>query len=140
MERAFLVIGAVSGLVAVAAGAFGAHALRAKLPPERLAQFETAVRYQLWHALGLFAVVMVGSLHFSNPRVTHPEVLAVLEDTMGWPAELAGLLFVTGTVLFSGSLYALALTGKRRWGMVAPIGGTCFILGWASLVLAAATT
>jgi uncharacterized membrane protein YgdD (TMEM256/DUF423 family) len=139
MERAFLVIGAVSGLVAVAAGAFGAHALRAKLPPERLAQFETAVRYQLWHALGLFAVVMVGSLHFSNPRVTHPEVLTVLEDTMGWPAELAGLLFVAGTVLFSGSLYALALTGKRRWGMVAPIGGTCFILGWASLVLAAAT-
>jgi uncharacterized membrane protein YgdD (TMEM256/DUF423 family) len=82
---------------------------------------------------------MVGSLHFSNPRVTHPEVLTVLEDTMGWPAELAGLLFVAGTVLFSGSLYALALTGKRRWGMVAPIGGTCFILGWASLVLAAAT-
>ena len=58
---------------------------------------------------------------------------------MGWPAALAGWLFVAGTMLFSGSLYALALTGRRRWGMVAPLGGTCFILGWASLVLAAAT-
>ncbi len=119
MERAFLVIGAVSGLLGVAAGAFGSHALRAKLPPERLAQFEVGVRYQLWHALALFAVVFVG--------------------TLGWPAGLAGWLFVAGTVLFSGSLYALALTGARRWGMVAPIGGTCFILGWAFLAVAAAT-
>lgn len=138
MERAFLVIGAVSGLVAVGAGAFGAHALRAKLSPERLAQFESAVRYQLWHALGLFAVVMVGSLRLAEPRALQPE-LYVMEGSTGWPASLAGWLFVVGTVLFSGSLYALALTGKRRWGMVAPIGGTCFILGWASLVLAAAT-
>ena len=138
MERAFLVIGAVSGLVGVAAGAFGSHALRGRLTPERLGQFETAVRYQLWHALALFAVVIVGSLHFANPRITHPELI-VLEDTIGWPAAMAGWLFVAGTLLFSGSLYALALTGKRRWGMVAPIGGTCFILGWVSLALAAAT-
>lgn len=138
MERAFLVIGSVSGLVAVAAGAFGAHALRARLSPERLAQFETAVRYQLWHALGLFAVVMVGSLRLADPRVLHPE-LYLMEGSTGWPASLAGWLFVAGTVLFSGSLYAVALTGKRKWGMVAPIGGTCLILGWASLVLAAAT-
>jgi uncharacterized membrane protein YgdD (TMEM256/DUF423 family) len=138
MERTFLVIGAVSGLVAVAAGAFGSHALRAKLPPERLAQLETAVRYQLWHALGLFAVVMVGSLRLADPGALHPEVY-LTEGSAGWPAALAGWLFVAGTVLFSGSLYALALTGRRRWGMIAPIGGTCFILGWASLVLAAAT-
>lgn len=138
MERAFLVIGSVSGLVAVAAGAFGAHALRARLSPERLAQFETAVRYQLWHALGLFAVVMVGSLRLADPRVLHPELI-LMEGSTGWPASLAGWLFVAGTVLFSGSLYAVALTGKRKWGMVAPIGGTCLILGWASLVLAAAT-
>ncbi len=138
MERTFLVIGAVSGLVAVAAGAFGSHALRAKLPPERLAQLETAVRYQLWHALGLFAVVMVGSLRLADPGVLHPEVI-LTEGSTGWPAALSGWLFVAGTVLFSGSLYALALTGRRRWGMIAPIGGTCFILGWASLVLSAAT-
>jgi uncharacterized membrane protein YgdD (TMEM256/DUF423 family) len=138
MERAFLVIGAVSALVSVAAGAFGSHALRAKLPPERLAQFETAVRYQLWHALGLFAVVMVGSLRLADPGALHPE-LYLMEGSTGWPAILAGWLFVAGTVLFSGSLYALALTGKREWGMIAPIGGTCFILGWASLVLSAAT-
>lgn len=137
MERAFLVIGAVSGLVGVAAGAFGSHALRAKLPPERLARFEVAVRYQLWHALALFAVVVVGSLRFADPGTTHPFLL--LEGAMGWPAALAGWLFVAGTVLFSGSLYALALTGKRRWGMVAPLGGTCLMFGWACLVLSAAT-
>lgn len=137
MERAFLVIGAASGLVAVAAGAFGSHALRAKATPERLAQFETAVRYQLWHALALFAVVFVGLLRFWHPSSVNE--LTVSEGDMAWPAALAGWLFVAGTVLFSGSLYALALTGKRRWGMVAPIGGTCFLLGWVSLVLAAAT-
>ena len=136
MERAFLVIGAVSGLVAVATGAFGSHALRAKLPPERQAQFEIAVRYQLWHALGLFAVVFVGALRFADPRATSPIVLV---GTTSWQALTAGWLFVAGTVLFSGSLYALALTGRRRWDMVAPIGGTCFILGWAFLALAAAT-
>jgi len=137
MERAFLVIGAVSGLLGVAAGAFGSHGLQPKLPPDRLAQFETAVRYQLWHALALFAVVMVGSLRFADPGTTHPFVL--LEGAMGWPAALTGWLFVAGTVLFCGSLYALAVTGRRRWGMLAPLGGTCFILGWASLVLSAAT-
>jgi uncharacterized membrane protein YgdD (TMEM256/DUF423 family) len=138
MERAFLVIAAISGSLGVAAGAFGSHALRAKLPPERLATFEIAVRYQLWHALALFAVVLVGLLRFWHPSPTTEE-LVVAEGAMGWPAALAGWLFVAGTVLFSGSLYALALTGRRRWGMVAPLGGTCFILGWASLVLAAAT-
>jgi len=137
MERAFLVIGAVSGFLGVASGAFGSHALRAKLPPERLASFEIGVRYQLWHALALYAVVMVGALRFADPGTTHPFVL--LEGAMGWPAALAGWLFVAGTVLFCGSLYALALTGRRWWGMVAPLGGTCFILGWASLALSAAT-
>ena len=67
MERAFLVIAAISGSLGVAAGAFGSHALRAKLSPERLATFEIAVRYQLWHALALFAVVLVGLLRFWHP-------------------------------------------------------------------------
>jgi uncharacterized membrane protein YgdD (TMEM256/DUF423 family) len=137
MERVFLVLGAVSALVAVALGAFGSHALRAKLPPERLVQFETGVRYQLWHALGLFAVVLVGSLRVVSGAEWYG--LLVSEGVMDWPAALAGWLFVVGTILFSGSLYALALSGRRRWGAVAPVGGTCFLLGWASLALAAAT-
>jgi uncharacterized membrane protein YgdD (TMEM256/DUF423 family) len=137
MERVFLVSGAVSALVAVALGAFGSHALRAKLPPERLVQFETGVRYQLWHALGLFAAVLVGSLRVVSGAEWYG--LLVSEGVMDWPAALAGWLFVVGTILFSGSLYALALSGRRRWGAVAPVGGTCFLLGWASLALAAAT-
>jgi len=137
MERAFLVIAAISGFLGVAAGAFGSHALRAKLPLERLATFEIAVRYQLWHTLVLFAVVVVGLLRFWHPSPTNE--LVVAEGAMGWPAVLAGWLFVAGTVLFSGSLYALALTGERRWGAVAPIGGTCLLLGWLALALAALT-
>ncbi|HEX5951446.1 MAG TPA: DUF423 domain-containing protein [Actinomycetota bacterium] len=137
MERAFLLIGAVSGLIGVALGAFGTHALRTRLPPERLASFETGVRYQLWHALALFAVVLVGSLRMVTGAEWYG--LLVSEGTMGWPAALAGWLFVAGTVLFCGSLYAVALTGNPRWGAVAPVGGTCLLLGWASLVFAAAT-
>lgn len=137
MERTFLLIGAVSGLVGVALGAFGTHALRSRLAPERLAQFETGVRYQLWHALALFGVVLVGSLRVVSGAEMYG--LLVSAGTMDWPTALAGWLFVAGTVLFSGSLYALALTGVRRWGAVAPLGGTCLLLGWASLVFAAAT-
>lgn len=137
MERTFLLIGAVSGLVGVALGAFGTHALRSRLAPERLAQFETGVRYQLWHALALFGVVLVGSLRVVSGAEMYG--LLVSAGAMDWPAALSGWLFVAGTVLFSGSLYALALTGVRRWGAVAPLGGTCLLLGWASLVFAAAT-
>lgn len=136
-ERLFLVLGAVSGLIGVGLGAFGTHALRARLSPERLGRFETGVRYQLWHALALFAVVFVGLVRFWHPSAS--AALYVADGGMAWPAALAGWMFAAGTVLFSGSLYAFALTGGRRWGMVAPLGGTCFILGWASLVLAAAT-
>jgi uncharacterized membrane protein YgdD (TMEM256/DUF423 family) len=102
----------------VGLGAFGSHALRARLAPERIATFETGVRYQLWHALALFAVVVVGG---------------------GGAATAGGWLFVAGVVLFSGSLYALALTGKRAWGAVTPFGGGCFLAGWALLAYAAAT-
>ncbi|HEU4529018.1 MAG TPA: DUF423 domain-containing protein [Actinomycetota bacterium] len=137
MERTFLLIGAVSGLVGVGLGAFGTHALRSRLAPERLAQFETGVRYQLWHALALFGVVLVGSLRVVSGAEMYG--LLVSAGAMDWPAALAGWLFVAGTVLFSGSLYALALTGVRRWGAVAPLGGTCLLLGWAALVFAAAT-
>lgn len=117
MDRLFFGIGALSALVSVAAGAFGAHALRARLTPEHLAVFETAARYQMYHALGLLAVAWA---------VTR------------WPGALpvwAGWLFAAGTVLFSGSLYILALTGTRWWGAVTPLGGVAFLAGWICLAL-----
>ena len=139
MERAFLVLGAVLAFVGVALGAFGSHALRGRLTPERIATFETGVRYQLWHALALFVVVLVGSLRLVHPSSGAGRTLVLVEGTTGWPALTAGWLFVAGIVLFSGSLYALALTGRRTWGAVTPIGGACFLAGWLLLALAAAT-
>jgi uncharacterized membrane protein YgdD (TMEM256/DUF423 family) len=118
MDRAFFVLGAISGLIAVAAGAFGAHALHGRLSPDLLAIFETAARYQMYHALGLLAVA------WAITRWT--------SSTAHW----AGWLFVIGTVLFSGSLYALALTGARWLGAVTPLGGAAFLAGWLCLALA----
>ena len=118
--RLFATLGAISGLLGVAAGAFGAHALRARLPEGMLSAFETGARSQLLHALALL-------------------VVAWALDRTGRPAiGLAGWLFVAGTVLFSGSLYALALTGLARFGMVTPIGGLCLLAGWLSLALGVA--
>lgn len=115
MHRAFGVIGACSAALAVAAGAFGAHALRARLAPDLLAVFETGVRYQMYHALGLLIVSLAAT------RIPHPGVRA------------AGSLFVAGTVVFSGSLYALSLSGIRGFGAITPLGGVCFIAGWLAL-------
>jgi uncharacterized membrane protein YgdD (TMEM256/DUF423 family) len=119
MDRIFFACGAASAMLAVAAGAFGAHALRARLTPEHLAIFETGARYQIYHALALLAVAWAVSR---------------------WPGPLpvyAGWLFVGGSVVFSGSLYTLALTGARWWGAVTPIGGVAFLAGWLCLVLMA---
>lgn len=115
-DRLFAVLGAGSAFVAVAAGAFGAHALRARLTPDLLAVFETGVRYQMYHALALFAVAWVAG--------RWPDAAA-----LSW----AGWLFLAGTVLFSGSLYVLALTGMRWLGAVTPFGGVAFLAGWAAL-------
>lgn len=117
-ERVFAAIGAVSGCLAVAAGAFGAHALREHLSNELLQTFETAARYQMYHALALMAVAWQAS------RSATPQV--------AW----AGWLFVAGTVLFSGSLYLLALTGQRWLGALTPFGGVAFLSGWACLAWA----
>lgn len=135
MERTFLVLGAAFGLVGVLLGAFGSHALRSRLTPERVATFETGVRYQLWHALALFAVVFVESLRFVSPRTSTAYVL--IEGSIRWPAWTAGWLFVVGVVLFSGSLYMLALTGRRTWGAVTPVGGVLLVLGWLALAIEA---
>ncbi len=144
MERTLLVIAAISGLLGVGAGAFGAHALRSRASTERMAWFETAVRYQLWHALAVLGAVFVGSSDIVRATTAGSELSAsrpyvLFTGTLAWPAATAGWLFVAGTALFSGSLYLLALTGRRSWGRVAPVGGACFLLGWTALAVAAAT-
>ena len=118
MSRTFWMLGCAFALLGVAAGAFGAHALRARLDAPALAVWETAARYQLFHALALLAVALAAS------RWPAP----------GWAA--AGWLFVAGTVVFSGSLYLLVLTGTRWLGAVTPLGGLCLLAGWAMLAWA----
>ncbi len=120
--RVWVVAGAVAGALSVAAGAFGAHALKARLAPELLAVFETAVRYQMVHALALLATGWVS--------VAFP----------GRASALAGWAFLAGTVLFSGSLYLLALGGVRAVGVVTPVGGLLLIAGWLFLAWAGGVT
>lgn len=118
MDRIFFLIGTLSAFVGVAAGAFGAHGLKSRLGEDLLAVFETGVRYQMYHAFGLFAAAWAASR---------------------WPGGLttaAGWLFVAGTVIFSGSLYALSLTGQRWLGAITPIGGLAFLAGWLCLAAA----
>jgi uncharacterized membrane protein YgdD (TMEM256/DUF423 family) len=112
-------LGALSGFLAVALGAFGAHALRDRLTPELLAVFDTGARYQLVHA------VVVVALGFAEARL--PAV------------RLSAVLFLVGTVLFSGSLYLLALTGTRGFGAITPLGGLALLAGWVWLAYAAFT-
>ena len=119
MVRRLALWGSISALIAVVAGAFGAHALRERLDPDLLAAFETGARYQMYHALAMLAAAWVAS---------HAE---------GEHADWAGRLFLAGTVLFSGSLYLLALTGARWLGILTPLGGLAFIAGWVCLAFAA---
>jgi len=117
MDRLFATLGAVSALLAVAAGAFGAHALRSRLSADLLAAFETGARYQMYHALALLLVAWAAT-RWPGP-----------------PVRAAGWLFVAGTVIFSGSLYLLALTGARAFGAVTPVGGLAFLAGWLALTV-----
>lgn len=114
-DRLFLFLGAVSGLVSVLAGALGTHFLKTRLGADMLAIFEIAVRYQMFHALALGAVAWM-VVRFEGRLV-----------------PLAGALFVVGTVLFCGSLYAYALSGLRAFTMGAPVGGSALVAGWACL-------
>ncbi len=120
VERTFLLIGALSAFIAVALGAFGAHALRDRLSADMLDVFKTGVTYQMYHALALLGVGLL---------------LARLSiDGSPW-LTAAGWLFIAGTVLFSGSLYLLSLSGTTWLGAITPLGGVAFLLGWLALVV-----
>jgi uncharacterized membrane protein YgdD (TMEM256/DUF423 family) len=119
MERIFFLLGAIGAFLAVAAGAFGAHGLKARLSAEMLNTFEVAVRYHFYHALALFVAAWACTR---------------------WPGTAttaAGWLFIIGAVIFSGSLYALALSGVRWLGAITPFGGLAFLAGWLCLAWAA---
>lgn len=119
MARLFFVLGCLSALAGVALGAFAAHGLRTRVTADMLGIFEVAVRYQIYHALALLAVGVVAG------RASDGATAA------------AGWLFVAGTVVFSGSLYALVLSGHRWLGAITPLGGLAFLAGWAVLAWAA---
>jgi uncharacterized membrane protein YgdD (TMEM256/DUF423 family) len=118
--RFFLVAGALSAAVAVMLGAFGAHGLRGRLPADLLAIYQTACQYHVYHALGLLVVGL----------------LALQAPTNG-ALRGSGWLMLLGTVLFSGSLYLLAITGQRWLGAITPLGGTAWIAAWLLLAWAA---
>jgi uncharacterized membrane protein YgdD (TMEM256/DUF423 family) len=120
MDRVFITLGALSGFLAVAAGAFGAHALRDRLSADLLAVFQTGVTYQMYHALALLGVGILLA-RFST-------------DGSVW-LSAAGWLFVAGSVLFSGSLYLVALSGTTWPGAITPLGGVAFLLGWLALAI-----
>jgi uncharacterized membrane protein YgdD (TMEM256/DUF423 family) len=116
----WLLLAAINGFVSVAAGAFGAHALKSRLPPEMLTVFETGARYQMFHAL---ALGLIGLVALARPATPHL-------DAAGWS-------MLVGILLFSGSLYALALSGIRPLGAITPFGGVAFLAGWTLIALAA---
>jgi uncharacterized membrane protein YgdD (TMEM256/DUF423 family) len=120
MGRIFLFAATLFAGLGVALGAFGAHALRSQLDPNALAIFETAVRYQMYHALALALV----AVWLDRPQP--PPTLAI-----------AGYSFMIGTGLFSGSLYALSLTGIKALGAITPLGGVAYLVGWICFALAA---
>ena len=122
MHKNFLLMAAILGFLGVAFGAFGAHGLRSRLTPEMLAVFEIGVRYQMYHAFALLAVAAAIG-HFGQVRLL----------------TIAGWSFIAGTLIFSGSLYALALTGTGMFGAITPIGGLGLLVGWACLAFFAAS-
>ncbi len=117
IDKIFVLMGAVSGFIGVAAGAFGAHFLKNRLNTDMLVVFETGTKYQLLHALALLATA------WAAVQYPHPLVRS------------AGWLFLAGTVIFSGSLYILAWTSVKAWGAVTPIGGLLLLAGWLSLAI-----
>ena len=119
MSARLFAIGSILGAIGVGLGAFGAHGLKSRVGPDLLAVFETGARYHLLHALAILAAAWAA------------------ERWPGTWAVAAGWLFVAGIAVFSGSLYAMALSGQRWLGAITPIGGVCFIAGWVALAVAA---
>lgn len=115
----FLSLGALFGLLAVIIGAFGAHGLENNLSEHALARYHTGVEYQFYHVMALLILGIISSQGSTTPRLI----------------KLSGITFTAGILLFSGSLYLYALTGISKFGMVTPIGGLAFILGWIFLLL-----
>jgi len=119
MKLNWFAVGAIAGAIGVTLGAFGAHALKSRVTEDLLSVFEVGVRYQMYHALALFAVAWAATQ---------------------WPGSLinaSGWLFTSGILIFSGSLYLMTFTGARWLGAITPIGGLCFILGWIALAVVA---
>ncbi|MGN8225331.1 DUF423 domain-containing protein [Gracilimonas sp. BCB1] len=112
--KIILAVAAFLLAIAVAAGAFGAHALKNTLSAERLETWQTAVQYHAWHALGLMLIALIGTQ---------------FQMVVTWPASL----ILAGILIFSGSLYVLCLTGTSWLGAVTPVGGVAFIVGWVML-------
>ncbi|ADI65059.1 DUF423 domain-containing protein [Trichormus azollae] len=123
MTQIFFTIAAIFGGLSVAAGAFGAHALREKVSERMLEIFDTGARYQMYHALALLLVAILIS------RVETPPTTLFIS---GW-------LFIIGVTIFSGSLYVLSLTGIKSLGAITPLGGLSLMAGWAALAVTAAT-
>lgn len=119
MAKLFVGLGSLLLGLAVGLGAFGAHGLKGKITPEMLEIYQTGVQYQFVHGLGL---ILIGLLSFAMPS-----------NLLNW----AGWFLFGGIMIFSGSLYALTLTGITKWGAITPIGGVAFIVGWLLVVLAA---
>ncbi|ARN74185.1 DUF423 domain-containing protein [Oceanicoccus sagamiensis] len=119
MAKTLLMIAALSGLLAVAIGAFGAHGLKGRVTTDLMAVYQTGVQYHFYHTL---ALLLVGILMLQFPQ----------ESLLSW----SGWLFVVGMIIFSGSLYVMALTGIKWLGAITPIGGVAFIAGWLSLAIA----
>jgi len=117
MGREFLVVAAISGFLAVALGAFGAHGLKARLSPELMSAYQTGVQYHFYHTCALLACALL-----LRSGLVHPALY------------LAGYSYTVGIVIFSGSLYVLAITGQRWLGMLTPLGGVAFLIGWFALL------
>ncbi|WP_372059321.1 DUF423 domain-containing protein [Vibrio sp. 10N.261.51.F12] len=121
-SRAFIIIAALSGMLSVALGAFAAHGLKAILSPSLLSTFQTGVTYQFIHTIALlFCALLIRSTGDANSQKTF---------------HRAAICFIIGILFFSGSLYALALTGVKWFGPITPLGGVMFIVGWGFLALA----
>ena len=119
MKSTWFAVGAIAAAIGVTLGAFGAHALKARVTEDLLSVFEIGVRYQMYHAFGLLAVAWAAAR---------------------WPGSLpnaSGWLFTLGIILFSGSLYLMTFTGVRWLGAITPVGGLCFVFGWIALAMTA---